>query len=716
MRLFIAIITAFLFSIHCYSQSTITGKVTDQQGISLPGSSIYILNTLDGASADANGNYSISTTEKGNQVLAVSMIGYESINQPIVLENKSYTINFKLKEAVNELDEVVISAGTIEATNDRKVAVLRPLDIVTTAGAAGDIIGAIQTLPGTTRVGEQTGLFVRGGDASEAAVIIDGMIVQNFFTSDVPGVAQRSRFSPFQFKGTSFSSGGYSVRYGQALSSVLELNTNDMPSKGSLNAGLSMAGAFASAAKVFKNNSLELTGSYTNVAPFYKLANTNFDFYKAPEGGSGSLRWVSKNGDKRIFKLLASGGGFSSGTEIPDLANAGAKYRFGLTNLNGYVNSSYLLNINARWHSYSAISFGTNEDKNNFGTTQAKTNEWRLQARTEVGYEINSKTNLLVGLELQRFAMERKFDAFQSSFYETQSAAYAELEWKPKRWLGIKSGVRGERSLLLDRSAVSPRISAAIKTGKYSQVSMASGIFYQNPNNRYLIAGKRPDLQQAVHYIANYQWITDKQTFRIEGYYKSYNNLVRELNTPYNPNTYRFVTADVNNSGNGYAQGIDMFWRDKKLIKNLDYWISYSLVDTKRLFENFPTEATPSFISNHNINVIAKYFIQSARVNLAATYTYASGRPYYDPNDSKFLDGRTPHYENLSMNVSYVTSIKKVFAVFYIGVDNVLDRHNVYGYRFTADGSQRFPVEPPLYRSVFAGMNFSLSAFNKDEL
>jgi CarboxypepD_reg-like domain/TonB-dependent Receptor Plug Domain len=541
--------TAFFLSNNCYSQSIIQGKVTDTQGNVLPGASIYILNTIDGASVDGNGNYSISSTEKGNQVLSVSMIGYENISLPILLENKSYTFNFKLKEAVSELDEVVISAGTIEATNDRKVAVLRPLDIVTTAGAAGDIIGAIQTLPGTTRVGEQTGLFVRGGDASEAAVIIDGMTVQNFFTSDVPGVAQRSRFSPFQFKGTSFSSGGYSVRYGQALSSVLELNTNDMPSKGSLNAGLSMAGAFASAAKVLKNNSLELTGSYTNVAPFYKLANTNFDFYKAPEGGSGSVRWVSKNGDKSIFKLLASGGGFSSGTEIPDIANAGAKYRFGLTNVNGYVNSSYLVNINSRLHSYSAISVGGNEDKNNFGTAQAKTNEWRLQGRTEIGYEINSKTNLLVGMELQRFSVERKFDAFQSSFYETQSATYAELEWKPKRWLGLKSGVRGEHSLLLNRSSVSPRISAAIKTGKYSQVSIASGIFFQNPNNRYLIAGKLLDLQQAVHYIANYQWITDKQTFRIEGYYKSYNNLVRELNVPYNPNIYRFVTADVNNSG-----------------------------------------------------------------------------------------------------------------------------------------------------------------------
>ncbi len=711
-----SILSLMLFSSYCSSQTIITGKVTDQQGSALPGVSIYILNTLDGASADANGNYSISTTEKGNQIIVLSMIGYETINQPIVMENKSYSFDFKLKEAVSELDEVVISAGTMEATNDRKVAVLRPLDIVTTAGAAGDIIGAIQTLPGAMRVGDQTGLFVRGGDASEAAAIIDGMVVQNFFTSDVPGTAQRSRFSPFQFKGTSCNRGGYSVRAGPALSSVLELNTNDMPAKGSLNAGLSMAGAFASAAKVLKNNSLELTGSYTNVAPFYALANTNFNFYKAPEGVSGSARWVSKSGDKSIFKVLASGSCFSSGTEVPDVANAGTKYRFGVKNQNMYVNSSYSLNINARLHSYTAASFSNNEDNNSFGSTPAKTNEWRLQARTEIGYEITSKMNLLVGTEWQRFSMAKSFDTFQSSFYETQSAGYAEVEWKPKRWLGIKSGVRGEYSFLLDRSAISPRISAALKTGKFSQVSIASGIFYQNPNNRYLLTGKQPNLQQAIHYIANYQWISEKRTFRIEGYYKSYNSLVRELGVPYNPNPYRFVTTGIDNSGTGYAQGVDVFWRDKKLVKNLDYWISYSFVDTRRLFENFPTEATPSFISNHNLNVIAKFFIEPLKVNVAATYSFSSGRPYYDPTDSKFLSDRAPHYENLSLNISYVTSIKKTFAVFYFGVDNALDRHNVLGYRYTADGSQRFAIEPALYRSVFAGMNFSLSAFNRDEL
>ncbi|MFM7853576.1 MAG: TonB-dependent receptor, partial [Flammeovirgaceae bacterium] len=445
------------------AQSTIKGKVTDVQGNPIPGANIYLLITTLGVSANFEGEFSLSTTEMGPRTVVVSSVGYESFQQQVMLSGNDLTLEVKLREITKELDEVVITAGTIEATNDRKVAVLRPLDIVTTAGAQGDIIGAIQTLPGTTRVAEQTGLFVRGGDASETTVIIDGMTVQNFFTSDVPGVAQRGRFSPFQFKGTSFSSGGYSARYGQALSSVLELNTNDMPSRSTFSAGINMSGVFGAATNVFKRSSLELTGNYINVAPFYSLANTNFNFYEAPNGGAGSLRWVTQNGDKSTFKLVGSHSRFGSGTEIPNTAIAGNRFRFGLTNNNSYVNGSYLRNINGRTYLYTAFSFSHNNDDVNFGGTPSETDEWRTQARIEIGRELGTKSNLLSGVECQRFSVSRSFDVFSSRFDETQIAIYSEWEWRPQRNIGLKTGIRGEQSQLLEQIAFSPRISSAIK-------------------------------------------------------------------------------------------------------------------------------------------------------------------------------------------------------------------------------------------------------------
>ena len=143
-----------------------------------------------------------------------------------------------LKEEISELKAVVISAGTFEASDRKKGLCLDPIDIVTTASANGDITGALKTLPGAQQVGESEGLFVRGGTAAETKTFIDGTLVNNFFYSSVPNIAQCGRFSPFIFKGTVFSTGGYSALYGQALSSALILESIDLPEQTSANLGI----------------------------------------------------------------------------------------------------------------------------------------------------------------------------------------------------------------------------------------------------------------------------------------------------------------------------------------------------------------------------------------------------------------------------------------------------------------------------------------------
>lgn len=78
------------------------------------------------------------------------------------------------------------------------------------------------------------------------------------------------------------------------------------------------------------------------------------------------------------------------------------------------------------------------------------------------------------------------------------------------------------------------------------------------------------------HLIANFQYSQQNEIFRIEAYYKDYRNLVKfdaEM-----PN----FNSDFNNDGVGFAKGIDVFWRQNQKIKNTDYWISCSFLDTER--------------------------------------------------------------------------------------------------------------------------------------
>lgn len=205
---FLLFLTVFLFPYFLIGQTTISGVVSDQQGKGIPGANIFIKDSYDGTTSDVNGKFSFSTAETGDQILAVSFIGFKPSEQKIILNGSNVEIKIKLKESLNELKAVTIAAGAFEASDEKKMVILKPLDIVTTAGASGDIYGAIQTLPGTGVVGEKEGLYVRGGDANEARTYIDGLLVDNPYFSSVPDVPQRGRFSPFLFKGTSFSSGG----------------------------------------------------------------------------------------------------------------------------------------------------------------------------------------------------------------------------------------------------------------------------------------------------------------------------------------------------------------------------------------------------------------------------------------------------------------------------------------------------------------------------
>ena len=70
---------------------------------------------------------------------------------------------------------------------------------------------------------------MRGGSSEETQTFIDGLQVLSPYGASAPNTATRGRFNPFMFSGTVFSTGGYSAEYGQALSSALILNTNDMP-------------------------------------------------------------------------------------------------------------------------------------------------------------------------------------------------------------------------------------------------------------------------------------------------------------------------------------------------------------------------------------------------------------------------------------------------------------------------------------------------------
>ena len=272
--------------------------------------------------------------------------------------------------------------------------------------------------------------------------------------------------------------------------------------------------------------------------------------------------------------------------------------------------------------------------------------------------------------------------------------------------LAAQLGVRYEYSSLLKQSDLGPRVSLAYKTGKDAQISAAYGIFYEKPDNQQLFY--TPDLKftEATHYILNFQKMNKDQIFRIEAYYKLYNNLVKTIPMGYNYFGYT-------NGGSGYADGIDFFWRDKKTFKDFDYWISYSYIDTKRQFMNYPSKITPDFVANNTASLVMKRFITNWKAGFNLTYTFATGRPYYNfmvNNEGKFYiadEGRTIDYQSLNFSCEYIPSLGKVkpktFIVLFASMSNVLGYNAIYGYHYSFNGQTKQPITPPANRFYFVG-------------
>ncbi|WP_259015319.1 TonB-dependent receptor [Emticicia fluvialis] len=691
-------------------QTNIKGKVTDKKGEAIPGANIYIKGSYDGATSDAEGGYLFRTSKKDTATLVASFVGYDNYEQKIKLAGGTTEINIRMQESMNVLNMVTITAGTFEASDSKKMVMLKPLDIVTTAGGGADITAVMQLLSGAQRVGEQEGLFVRGGSANETKTVIDGMIVQNPFFSSTPDVPQRGRFTPFMFKGTAFSTGGYSAQYGQALSSVLLLQTRDKTDDASgWNINANMAGLGAT-----YTHKGSISGSlyYTNLTPFFNLMKSNIEFDKVPQGLNTSLTInenLTKNSNLKIYGSYAENQSIIS---FPNYQSTDSNYKFNLKNKNLFTNGTYQVNFDeGRWILLTGLSYSRNTDKIKIGNDDGDRLDERTQIRTVLTrlFGKNYASSVLFGAEFHAIKTGNIYNQYDFSLQDNYSAAFTETELYITPKLAGRLGMRAEYTSAIDKANIAPRVSLAYKTGQYSQVSLAAGQFYQTPEKNYLYLNRNLDYELANHLILNYQIIKNDRTFRMEGFRKDYKNLVLEHTSYYDPNPYRFPTGPTDNKGKGFAQGFDIFYRDKKSIKSGEFWLTYSFLDTERLFRNYQKETMPTFASKHNVSVVYKQFFEKISTNAGVTFTHTSGRPNYDFATTSFAPQYTRPYENVSLSASHIRTIKGNFMVFYATLDNLFARKNVFGYRYSADGKQRFEVIPPMYRTFFLGVSINLS-------
>ena len=185
----------------------------------IAGANVFVKGTTDGCLTDSLGHFSFSTLKADSAQLMVTCIGYDNAERN--WQKGQGPLAIRLHERTTTIDEVVVTGSTFQFGQANGVKQLGALDVVLDGGSCGDIVAALQSLPGTQKVGEDGKLYVRGGSSEECQTYINGMHVLQPYSTTAPNSPTRGRFSPFLFKGITFSLGGYDAEYGQALSSVL---------------------------------------------------------------------------------------------------------------------------------------------------------------------------------------------------------------------------------------------------------------------------------------------------------------------------------------------------------------------------------------------------------------------------------------------------------------------------------------------------------------
>ena len=230
----------FLLSVFGYGQ-TISGLITDEENNILPAVNISVLGKSIGVISEDDGLYSLTIRANRSVVIGYSFIGYhiEKIRIPMLKKGQTYTLNIQLQSSSTLLDDVIV---TDQKSRKKSFSRIKPKHVSVLPGNSGGIEAILKTLPGVSSANELSSQYsVRGGNFDENLVYVNGIEVYRPFLVR-SGQQEGLSFVNTDMVGSiQFSAGGFEAKYGDKMSSVLDI-TYKRPRETAASLQLSMLG------------------------------------------------------------------------------------------------------------------------------------------------------------------------------------------------------------------------------------------------------------------------------------------------------------------------------------------------------------------------------------------------------------------------------------------------------------------------------------------
>ncbi len=698
-----------------FAQTLIHGQIKDRLGKPLSGANVFIKGSIEGSSSDEEGYFSFETSIAGDTVLIARHISMIDLEVPIRIVADMPALSLRMEEKINLVSEVVVVADQgMVLLDGSRATTLRTMDVETTAGGDGDVVGALQTLPGVQQIGNNGALFVRGGSSEEAKTLIDGLEITHPYYSGIPDIAQKSRFSPHLFEGITFNTGGYSALYGDALSSVLALTSRDHPTHTSTVLALMLYGVKAGHDYVSpeRRTSFGVDLGYSDFGPYFGWIGHRTQWLEAPVNQTANANFRQNIGENGLLKWYGYGNLSDQKALTTDFDAAENESSLRVKNSNAVSLLTYTHKLNEHWRIYAGHGYNDNRDLIERPAFSSAIRERQHQWRLHLSGKISDRLAVNTGSDVYLNQWDHRTQLLYSHPAQKNIPAildnqrwdvWMDASYRPLRNLIAQLGLRSAwNAALRDDILIMPRLSLTYQAGR-NAFSASAGNYAQQPAAQYLYNSRVLEHAAVTHYLLNFQRKNFGRTLRVEAYYKDYKDLVQTIPV-------------LNAGGSGYARGVDLFWRDQVAAEGLDYWISYSYLDTERQYLDYPIQTRPTFAAPHTLHLVAKQFIEPIGVFVGGSYSMATGRPYYDPLSSSFLSDRTPAFHQINLNFAVLRKWGKTFNTFVFAVNNFTGRQQIFDYRISPDGMQKIAVELPYKRGFLVGWFISIGKDRSDEI
>ena len=595
----------------------LSGYIRDSSsGEFLPGATIYLKDQKIGTTTNSYGFFSLSLPE-GKYEPQVSFIGYERLQNNISLFTNT-RVDLELSPRLQKLDEVIVSQIQAEDVNFKRRASQSSISSASVARAPSllgepDVLKSLEFQPGIVFYGDGSSYFhVRGGNYDQNLVILDEATIFN--PSHLLGLF--SPIIPDAIKSADIYKGDFPVNFGGRLSSIIDIHSKD----GNKN----QFSASGNIGIISSRGTIEGPIEKGESSYFISFRKSYFDAYlKTVLPALQSLYFydftakinLKISSNDRIFLTLYNGKDvlrIKQGTDD----NAGINW----DNLGSTFRWNHIIGSNAFLNSSVSVS---NYD---YRLYTSLNNNWYWDSRIthvalkeELSYFINPNFTWKSGLEVSFY------DFNPGNYYVPSNAGnvqvspvksdevvlYSGVEQTVHGWLQINYGMRlrqwtnlgaafvvqydanhtatainyyQKNEPFYTHASLEPRLSASIKTGKFSSLKFSYCRNYQylnlisntiSPFNSlevWLPSGPNIKPQYADIYDLGFMTSLGLFDFRTDLYYKKLFNQIGykyEANMLINP----FVEGEIR-QGKGSSYGIE--FSIIKSIGNFSGQISYT--------------------------------------------------------------------------------------------------------------------------------------------